>query len=1063
MDLWVSRIPVFSCVLMLPAVVLGQSTGQIAGTVEDRSAAVVTGAEVRAINQRTGIEWSARSDDAGRFSFPRLPIGEYRVEANKNGFRRFVSEVFRLDADQNRQVAVRLDLGQVTESVTVTGSVTHVETVGGTLKEVVDEKRISELPLNGRNPVQLILLVPGVVTGPGSIGLEQNQSLSVNGARAISNNYLLDGGDNNDPQRNTPAIVPNPDALEEFSVLTNNFGAEYGRSTGGIVNAVTKSGTNQFHGSAWEFLRNDRLDARAFFGISKGKLRRNQFGGAFGGPVIRNRTFFFGSYEGTRQRQAATFSSLVVPTAAERSGDFAASRQRPRDPVTNQPFPDARIPASRFDPAAVNFLNELVPLPNAPAGGHIFNRPNNSDRDQFMGRVDHTLTANQRITGRLFRNKDAEFLTAGLPKLQSDVKFDNWNITGQHTWTLSPALLAVGKFTFGQTIIDRGPLPAQGSKGVISYQSLGVNVTPGAPESLIKLVPHFRGQVTGFWNMAQDNFVRIDRQTHQATYDVTYTRGAHLMKFGVEGRWSLSDRITGNLVDPQFNFTGIITGNSFADFLIGRPANFSQGSLRLNAIRGHAYALYLQDDWKATKNLTFSLGVRWEPYLPFFSRDDELSVFRAGEKSRIFPNAPVGLVYAGDPGVPRGGAGVDWDNLGPRVSLAWRPFGNQKTSIRAAYGIFFDTPPFHELSQFVQTPPYSLQVRVDGPRSFSDPYGGRVNPFPFQTPETPEARARYQYILPVLVGRSVDADTVAGYNQQWNFNLQREVLRDFILTAAYVGAKATHLPLVRNLNPALFRAGAALGNVDARRIYQGFSNIENWESSAFSTYHAAQFSVNKRFTKGYTVLAHYTLGKTIDLAATDVAPVQNPLFLHPDKALSDFDLRQRFVSSFLWELPSPKSGFSKWVTGGWQTNGIFHIQSGLPFNVVNGQDIALSGTGTQRPNLVGTPFLDTGRPRSQLLERYFDPAAFARPTTGSFGNSGRNLMIGPGSWNLDFALFKRFAITESRELQFRWEMFNSLNHANLSNPDANISSPRVGRILSTSAARIMQFGLRLKF
>ena len=1044
-----------------------QAVGLIVGTVQDTSGAVIPGADVRVLNQRTGIEWTGQSDASGRFTFPRLPVGEYLVEASSEGFSTFQSEVFRLDADQSRNVSVRLEVGQITETVTVQGAVAQVETVGGTLKEVVDEKRITELPLNGRNAVQLLLLVPGVVRGTGGTNLNQNEPIAVNGARGASNNYLLDGGDNNDPQQNVAAIMPNPDALEEFSVLTNNFSAEYGRNMGAIVNAVTKGGGNELHGSLYNFLRNDVLDARAFFGLQKGKLRRNQFGATVGGPIIKNKTFFFGAFEGVRQRQAQVFSGLVTPTAMERDGDFSASTgTRPRDPATNQPFENSLIPQSRFDPASRNFMNELVPLPNSAGNRHVFNRPNNFDSDQYMGRVDHQISNTQRLTGRFLRQTSGEFVTAGLPRLTSEVAFDNWNVMGQHTWTLSPSLLAVGQFTVNRTEIDRGPLPTIGESGQeVSYQSLGVAANRGAPEGSANLVPHFRGQVSGFWNMGQDNLVRIDRRTYQARYDLSYTAGAHLMKFGFEYRYSQSFRVTGNLVDPQFNFTGLISGSPMGDFLLGRPANFTQGSLRINDIRNRAPSLYFQDDWKVRSDFTLSLGMRWEPFLPFYSADDELTVFRAGQQSSVFPNAPTGLLYVGDQGVNRGGAPTDWANLAPRISFAWSPFGSSKTSVRAAYGIFYDAPRFHTLSQFVQSPPFSMQQQINGPRSFSDPYGGIPNPFPYQQPLTEQEKADYQFLLPALIGLSVDADLVMPYNQQWNFNIQRDIGRDFIFTAAYVGSKAAFLPQNRELNPAIFRPGATLANINQRRLYApNFQRIISYEPGAFSNYNAMQLTLNKRFSHGFTVLSHYTWSKSIDLASSDDAPLQNPLNSHVDVGLADMDIRHRFVSSFLWELPSPfQAGLGKWVLGGWQTNGIFTVQAGTPFTVVTGQDIARAGTGRQRPNVIADPKLSTDRSRTEKIQGYFDPTAFVNPAVGTYGNAGRNALVGPGMWNLDFALFKKMPITERAELQLRWEMFNAFNHANLSNPRANINAARPGQIDGTSLPRIMQFGLRMTF
>jgi outer membrane receptor protein involved in Fe transport len=1050
---------IFACSLAMWA----QSTGTLVGVVQDSSGAVVPGASVRAVNEGTSQQIATISDSAGRFTFPRLPVGTYRLEAVSAGFRQFIAEGIRLDSDQSRQATITLEVGQTTESVTVTGAVGLVETLGATLKEVVDEKRITDLPLNGRNPLQLQLLLPGVVPARGSVSLAQNTFISVNGARGNQNNYMLDGGDNNDPLTNSASLVPNPDALEEFSILTNNYSAEYGRNTGAVVNAITKSGTNQFHGTAYEFLRNDALDARGFFSLETPKLRRNQFGATLGGPVWlprlykgRDRTFFFVSYEGTRDRRAETFSSLVAPTALERQGDFSQSARKPVDPLTRQRFADDRIPAARFDPAAMKFLELLVPLPNASGGQHIFNRPEDLDSNQVLTRIDHMLTGSQRLTGRLFYDWSRTFLTAGLPVLHSSVNFHTYHLTANHTWTMSPALLNTAQFTFGRVDLKRGPEPVLDG---VTYQSLGVRANSDTPQ----FPQNFRGSVSGFWNMAQDNLVNIDRKTFQGTDTVSYTRGAHLVKFGGEIRVAGSDRVTANLTDPQFTFDGRFATNPIADFLLGLPSRMQQGSLRQNQARSQAFSMFLQDDYKIRRNLTLSFGIRWEPFFPFYDAGDQMSVFRPGQQSAFYPNAPLGLLYAGDPGVPRGGVPNDWNNLAPRFGFAWTPFAGGKTSIRGAYGVFYDTPNFYQLTAFANTQPYSMQVSINQPYSFSDPYRGIENPFPYQPPATEEARRNFRFSLPAVVGESLDAGLVNAYVQQWNFNIQQEIVHRIVVTASYVGSKGTHLPLQRELNPAVLRPGATLANVDARRIYAPlYGSVASYESVGTSSYNALQLSVNKRFSGGYTLLANYTYGKALDTGSLDnLGGWQNPLDLRSEKGPSDNDVRQRFVGSFLWEVPSPERGLARAVFGGWQLNGIFTAETGTPVNVVSGRDQALIGSGAQRPNLVGNPYLDTGRPRAELLQMYFDPSAFALPPAGEFGNVGRNLLTGPGGYNLDASLFRSFQVAEGLRLQFRGELFNALNHANLGSPVSNIGSPTVGRILSASSPRIMQFGLKV--
>jgi hypothetical protein len=1050
---------------LYPVLLLAQSTGTIVGTVSDSSGAVVPDVAVKVTNQATAQQTSTLSDSAGRFSFPRLPVGDYRLEAGAKGFRQFISEGIRLDADQNRQANIKLEVGQAAESVTVTSAIGLVDTVGATLKEVVDQKRITDLPLNGRNALDLQSLIPGAVASTGAVNLSEEGVTSVNGARGNQNNYMLDGGDNNDPLTNQPAMVPNPDALEEFSILTSNFSAEYGRNVGAVVNAITRSGTNHPHGSLYEFVRNDDFDTRNFFSLQKPKLRRNQYGGTLGGPVYiphvyngTDRTFFFFSYEGVRDREANTFSSLVTPTAPERAGDFSQSAKKPTDPLTGQPFPNNIVPATRFDPAAVNFLNALVPLPNTPTGQFIYNQPQNLNESQILARVDHTLTPRQRLTGRIFYDWNQTFFTAGLPLLHSDSTFHNYNIVLSHTYTLTPALLNTFQFTFGRILGQRGPELIAGG---VTYQSLGVKAnadTPQFPED-------FRGSVSGYWNMNQDNTVDIDRKTFQWTDQLSYTHGAHMMKFGTEVRNTMSDRVTANLTDPQFTFDGSLTKNPFSDFLLGLPAKMQQGSLRQNQGRSKAFSLFAQDDYKVRPSLMLSIGIRFEPFFPIYDAGDQISVFRPGQRSTLYPTAPVGLLYAGDPGVSRGGVAANWKDFAPRFGFAWSPGKNGRTSIRGAYGIFWDSPDYYQLTGFANTLPFSYQVTVNQPYSFSDPYHGIVNPIPYKPPSTPQARQSFSYPLDTPIGESVDANLVNAYVQQWNLNVQQELVEHIVLTAAYVGSKGTHLPIQRELNPAVYGPGATLANIDARRLYAPyFAGIDSYESTATSTYHALQLSLNKRFSHGYTILANYTYGKSLDLASTDGTPnYQNTLNQRAEKGPSDYDVRQRFVSSFLWSIPAPPGRVPALFLGGWQANGIFTAQTGTPFTVTSGQDRALIGGGSQRPNVTGDATLSSDRPTAQVLQEFFNPAVFALPAVGQFGNLGRNTYYGPRRVNLDASLFRGFRIRERASLQFRVEFFNAMNHPNFGNPVANIGAATVGRIQTASAPRILQFGLKFLY
>jgi outer membrane receptor protein involved in Fe transport len=1056
------RVALLLVTVLLPVTAFAQSTAEIRGIVQDESGGIIPGATVTAINELTGLERTTTSDSGGRFNIPRLPVGNYRVEVKVDGFRPFATAPFRLNVENIRQVTAVMALGALEEGITVTGQAAVVETVGGTLGEIVDERRIQELPLNGRNPLQLQVLLPGVVQAVGNAGstaMWQMGGFSVNGLRGISNNYMLDSGDNNDVLGGTAAIVPNPDALEEFTVQTSNFSAEYGRNMGAVINAVTKSGTNRLHGSAYEFARHDAMDAKQFFAVEKGTLRRSQYGGTLGGPIVRDRMFYFGAFEGLRLRQGESRSNLVVPTALERNGDFSQSSLKPRDPLTGQPFPNNQIPRAQFDPAIVKFMDALIPLPNASGGRHIYNAPLTKDGWQVMSRLDTQLTDRQRLFGRVFYDKNELVNTNGLPVLHSEVAYATWNAAINHTHILSSHLVNAFQFTYSETDLDRGPLPV-GDR--LNFQKLGVNVPLATEGTENTLVPLFRGGVSGHWNLNQDAWEPDDRPAVQFKNDTSYSRGSHVLKFGGEYRWSANNRTAGNCNDPCFNFNGQYTGSPLGDFLLGMANNVQQFSVRYNKGRARAFAAYAQDDWTVNQRLTLSLGVRWEPFIAFYEVDQPQPVFRPGQKSILFPNAPLGLLYAGDPGVPRGGHPTRWANLAPRVAAAWRL--NEKTSLRTAYGIFHDTARFfHYPKTLVFTPPYSIS-RTTNDVIFSDPYRGKPNPYPYQPPTSSAEYATYQFQLPVRV-TSYPHDFSSGFSQQWNVNLQRDLGGDLVVSAAYVGTRAHDLPTSRSINNAVYGPGATLGNRQQRRLYPDFEDISSFDPIGKSLYHGLQLSVNKRFSRGYSVLASYTLSKAMDNASNDDdfnGSAQNRMDPDDTWGFSDSDQRHRLVTSVLWELPSPQTGAARAVLGGWQLNGIVTLAAGTPFTVSTGRDTMLSFE-TSRANVNGNPNLSTDRSQAEKIARYFDPTVFSIPANGAIGNTPRNFLIGPGSRNVDLSLFRNFALRRGMNLQFRVEAFNAFNFVNLRNPRSNIGSPDPGRIDSAGDARVMQLGLRMAF
>jgi outer membrane receptor protein involved in Fe transport len=1042
---------------LLPTNVLAQSTAEIRGIVQDESGGILPGVTVTAINELTGLSRATVSDSGGRFDLPRLPVGTYRVEAELQGFRKFSTAAFRINVEDIRQVNVVMAIGTVEEGVTVSGTAATVETVGGTLSQLVDERRIRELPLNGRDPLQLQVLLPGVVQGTGNTTMQQQGGISVHGLRGISNNYMLDSGDNNDVLGGVAAIVPNPDALEEFTVQTSNFGAQYGRNMGAVINAVTKSGTNTFQGGLYEFLRNDAFDAKQFFALEKGELKRNQFGGTLGGPIRHDRAFFFFAYQGLRERKGESRSNLVVPTAAERNGDFSQSSIKPRDPLTGQPFPNNQIPLDRFDPAIVRFMEALIPLSNSSGGRHIYNAPIDKDGEQVMGRVDMQLTGKQRLFGRVFYDWNDTSNTSGLPILHAQVEFKTWNAALNHTHILTQRLVNSAQFTYAKTDLARGPLPVGDN---LTYQKLGVKVNYATADPGVALNTMFRGGVTGYWDMNQDAYEPDDRPVVQLKDDVSYSRNGHVLKFGGEYRWSANNRIAANNNDPVFAFNGQYTGSPLADFLVGKAANVQQFSVRHNKGRAQTFATYIQDDWEIHPRLTLSLGVRWEPFFAFYEVDQPQPVFRPGQKSTLIANAPVGLLYAGDPGVPRGGHPTLWTNIAPRLAAAWAL--DQKTSVRAAYGKFYDTARFFNFPKtLVFTPPYSVS-RTTNDVQFSDPYGGKPNPFPYTPPQTPQELAAYQYSFPVRVTSYPD-DFSSGYAQQWNVSIQRDLVGELVVSAAYVGTKSDKLPTTRQINPAVYVPGATLATRQQNRLYPEFESISSFDPIGRSRYSGLELSARKRFSRGYSILASYTLSKAKDNASSDDGFSAQD-HLNPDDTwgLADPDQRHRVVASFVWELPSPENRAAKAVFGNWQFNGIVTLASGTPFSITTGRDTALNFN-TARANAAGDPTLPTDRPREELIERYFNPDVLTIPTTGTLGNTPRNFLIGPGSKNVDLSLFKTLRVTARVAVQVRVEAFNAFNFVNLGNPRSNIGAANPGRIDVAGDPRIMQFGLRITF
>ncbi len=1042
--------------LCLQVMAAAQGTVTIFGTVTDSTGAVVPGARVLVRNLRTGLEREAKTNEAGSYVVSQLPAAVYTVSAQAPGFKAAVQENIRVQVDENRRVDFRLEVGAITESVTVEGAPAQVDTREGTLKQVVDGERIVELPLNGRNAIELQYLVAGVGARTDR-GQQQNPSVSINGARTNANNYTLDGGDNHDPYFNSPAAFPNPDALQEFSIQTNAYAADRGRNAGIIMNAITRSGTNELHGSLFEFIRNEKLNARNFFALSAPPFKRNQYGGTLGGPIVRNKLFYFGSYQGTRERSAPGAITATVLSRAQREGNFGEILPRViRDPQGGV-FPGNVIPKSRLYGPSLKFLEAFVPLPNRPGNLYSFASQQKIDDEQAIVKADYNLSDSHRLYARLLYNYNYTEQAAGnVPGFLAAIDYRNWNVVVNDTKVITPEVLNTVTFTFAD--IDRVQLPIVPNN--LTWTDLGANFTRAtAGEYPAAHDTNVQGYFNAFSRFPLNHF----RQNYMAADTVSINRGRHFLRLGGEVRKPKLDLQELFRCDPYVLFRNQFTGDSAADFVLGRPSQIQQIAETSNQPRTWEVAVFLQDDWKATSRVTLNLGVRWEPFLPYVDVTDKFSQVRLGFQSRRFPSAPAGVAFAGDPGIPRATVRDRWADFGPRFGFAYDLTGDGRTAVRGGYGVFYAKIRQQAHNQISNNQPFSLQLTIDSPpMGLANPYSETGNPFPFRAPRSGQEAEKYRWVLPMEV-RQWNPDFRNAIVQQWNLNVQRQLGASYVVTLAYVGSKGNHLYMQNQGNPGIY---GRPGNLNQRRpLYPLFGSIIDMSSQGNSTYHALQTTLNKRLSRGFTVLANYTFGKLLDDASSDGDAPANPWNIAAEKGHSDLDITHRFVASYIWELPGVRGGHRlvRHVLGGWELSGVLVLESGRWLTVVSGQDRSGSGVNEDRADVVGEWRLAKGRGRDEKIARWFNADAFTVNAPGTFGTAGRNIIPGPGQVDLTFGLFKNIAVRESHRLQFRFEAFNLTNRVNLGNPNMNRSSGNFAKITSAGAPRVIQLALKYRF
>jgi hypothetical protein len=1086
-----------------------QITGSFRGTVKDEQGGLITNATVKATNEETGFSRSTATGSDGVYNIQYLPVGRYSVQVDAPGFKRYLQQHLMIALDQTQALNVTVAIGAESQTVTVTEAPVLVNTSTAELGRTIQPAEIIGMPLVNRNAYAELSLTPGVQANSASqqtnpsgtpnfvVGLPATQ-VQVNGS--IDGGvpmvaYYLDGGINMTGLRNYGNQVPNPDALQEFRVETNNFSAQYGRMSGAVVTAVTRSGTNKWHGSLFEFNRNTSFNAYPWNApISpithkplNNPYHRNQFGGTVGGPVVHDKAFFFFSYAGLRQVVGQLLSGALVPTANERLGDFTADTFQVNTPGTHTqvvgtnsspncavPTPNC-VPQNLLDVTAANLMAGYVPLPNSGTNGYVgfFSGPTNQDEylgkyDQVIGEKDHAA-----VSYFYLHTLQDGYGNGNIPYLTNE-SFGTQqvaNVSDVHTVNVSTVNQAW--LTFTRVVGGRTNLPTVG------LEDLGSSFTTQGPKTLPQLA------VSGYFNAggalagpaSDTNFYSIRDM-------VSMTRGKHTIDIG--GEFSLEkDFLFGNLYNfGVFNFqtsAPTTTGNALSDFITGQVSTMEQDTPYQTRMSNWYYALYAQDSYRIHPRFTINLGLRWDVQTAPVETSDHAATFIPGVQSTKVPSAPLGMLFPGDKNIPRGLANTEYGHISPRVGLVWDPFGDGKTAVRAGAGIFYGSVSANEWNQPGNAQPFAIRQTFNSITSFSNVYGNPTSfpngdPFPYTyDPANPR-------FLPATSIETIAHDYRWPVMYQLNAAIQRQLPQHISLTTAYVGTLSHRLPFMIDKNYAAYAPGASTSqaSINSRRPYDPgvLGQITYGESDETASYHSLQVSATRPLTNNLLISGFYVLShsfQSVNESAIGQATAQDFDNLWEERGPMDVDRRHVASISAMWNLEYYKgsSGVVKQIVNGWTISPIVSLQSGPPFTITTGSNKNFDSANANRPNVVGDPFLNPSRCRlctGGTAARWFDTTAFAVNGPGlgigpggADGTAPRNYLRGPGYRDIDLGIFRDFHFGERLTFQLRGEATNAFNMVSLNNPTANLASGNNGKITAASSPRLIQVGGRITF
>ena len=1121
----INRLMLVSTLAMLcfgGTLAFGQGTSaSLSGQITDASGAAVAGVTITAKNTGTNLAQTTTSNAEGVYAITPLPPGNYTLTVEVKGFERYVQQGIVLGANISATQNVALKTGSIQETVTVTEEAELINTTTGELGTTVNQDAISQLPLNGRDPSSLVLLAPGTTsvtqTGGGGLGgqpgvqsgfsFPTETGASANGGRQGSTYYLLDGVPNMDNYTGLTAPFPNSDSTQEFRVITNNFNALYGFAPGAVVSIETKSGTNRFHGGAFEFLRNKALNASDYFGHTVDPLRRNQFGGYVGGPILKDKLFLFLNYQGTRLNSAAASNHTQTPTAAMLNGDFSAlvdskgnqivlcaSGPTQFCPFTTVGGKKNQVNPALFNQASVTITTTGLPLGQGPNGDVFY--PGGStiqSLDEGTARLDFNISSSQRLSVRSFTDNLIEPSGDVPGNILSVLNLNPWSQTFaermefysealNHTWEINPTSVnTVSVFWTQMQAHNSAAVKDSSGQNVCWSRYINVNELPGQCYMEGFSVSGGSGFNGGWTEPSQEG-----RTTYGLYDNFSKTVGRHALSFGANLQHQYAQEATQYPTTPILGFNGQYTGNGLADFLLGYLQSYTQGAGEIASVSGWQFGLYGQDQYRLRPNLSVTAGLRWEPNIAPAVAGGRGAAFVPGQQSTLFPNAPLGLVFPGDKGINKGLMPNSYGYWEPRLGVAWQPHSLPRTSFRAGFGLFTAPLQYSMYNHTADISPFSPTFGLNGtattPLDLSNPWSqnagtGDVSPFPPFAPFKPSSNAPFAppFTIPAVFAQNFRL----GITQSWNASVEHEIGQNMVIRLAYVGSESFHQVDILDQNPGICGGLGIVNNKEqclsgARSTYPNFFQILTNFSNGTASYNALQVGVERRLTKGLQFQSNFTWSKTLDTASSGnisfgTNELPNPFDLGYNRGISALNVPFIWVSNAIYRTPSlgEKSQLIRQSLGGWEVSGIVTLQSGFPFGIGGGDGNNNSGAAQfeDRADVLSQNFDVRGGDKSHWLNQYFNTSAFTNNAPGTFGNSGKNMFQGPPIKTMDVAFAKNWTIIEGYHLQFRWEMFNALNHPSFSNPDNTVGDGNFGKITSTGfiAPRLMQAALKFTF